>query len=87
MDQVAKCERPMLFIHGDADDYVPFDNLQMVYDAKKKGYKEKYVCPGAVHANSFQKDPAMYKHKVLNFLKTVHNMIEVGNYPYGGPVR
>ena len=79
VDQVAKCEKPMLFIHGDADDFVPFDNLQMVYDAKKKGYKEMYVCHGAVHANSFQKDPAMYKQKVLNFLKTVHNMIAVGN--------
>lgn len=77
--QVAKCEKPMLFIHGDADTFVPFDNLQMVYDAKTKGYKEKYVCHGAVHANSFQKDPEMYKHKVLNFLKTVHNMIAVGN--------
>ena len=77
--QVAKCEKPMLFIHGDADTFVPFDNLQMVYDAKTKGYKEKYVCPGAVHANSFQKDPEMYKHRVLNFLKTVHNMIAVGN--------
>jgi len=79
MKQVEKCEKPMLFIHGDADDFVPFDNLQMVYDAKKKGYKEMYVCPGAVHANSFQKDPKMYKHRVLNFLKTVHNMIAVGN--------
>ena len=79
MKQVAKCEKPMLFIHGDADDFVPFDNLQMVYDAKTKGYKEKYVCHGAVHANSFQKDPATYKAKVLNFLKTVHNMIAVGN--------
>ena len=79
MKQVAKCEKPMLFIHGDADDFVPFDNLQMVYDAKKKGYKEMYVCPGAVHANSFQKDPEMYKSRVLNFLKTVHNMVAVGN--------
>ena len=77
--QLAKCSKPMLFIHGDADDFVPFDNLQMNYDAKKYGYKEKYVCHGAIHANSFQKDPETYKAKVLNFLKTVHNMIAVGN--------
>jgi len=77
--QVAKCDRPMLFIHGDADDFVPFDNLLMCYDAKKKGYKEMYVCHGAVHANSYQKDPETYIAKVSNFLKTVHNMIEDGS--------
>ena len=73
----------MLFIHGDADDFVPFDNLDMNYNAKKNGYKEKYVCPGAVHANSFQKDPVKYKAVVSNFLKTVKNMIEDGVYPNG----
>ena len=26
--QLAKCTRPMLFIHGDADDFVPFSHLQ-----------------------------------------------------------
>ena len=74
--QVAKCDRPMLFIHGDADDFVPFDNLQMCYDAKKKGYKEMYVCHGAVHANSYQKDPETYIAKVSNFLKTVQPVLE-----------
>ena len=81
--QLEKSTVPMLFIHGDADDFVPFDNLQLNYDAKRKGYKEMYVCHGAVHANSYQKDPEMYIHKVSNFLKTVKNMIAVGNYPNG----
>lgn len=82
-EQVAKSTQPMLFIHGDADDFVPFEQLATNYNAKKKGYKEMYVCPGAVHANSFQKDPQAYKAKVLNFLKTVKNMIAAGNYPNG----
>ena len=77
--QLEKCEMPMLFIHGDADDFVPFEHMWLNYNAKKKGYKEYYVCPGAVHANSYAKDPETYKHRVLNFLKTVHNMIAVGN--------
>lgn len=81
--QLEKSTIPMLFIHGDADDFVPFDNLKMNFDAKKNGYKEQYVCPGAVHANSYQKDPETYKFRVLNFLKTVKNMIAVGNYPDG----
>ena len=81
--QLEKSTVPMLFIHGDADDFVPFSHLQMNFDAKKQGYKEMYVCPGAVHANSYQKNPEMYIHKVSNFLQTVHNMIAVGNYPNG----
>ena len=83
VDQLKKSTVPMLFIHGDADDFVPFDNLQKNYDAKKSGYKEMYVCPGAVHANSYAKDPETYKGRVSNFLKTVKNMIDVGIYPDG----
>lgn len=30
----------MLFIHGDKDDFVPFEHMQKNYDAKTKGYKE-----------------------------------------------
>lgn len=83
MKQLAKSSRPMLFIHGDADDFVPFSHLQMNYNAKKHGYKEMYVCHGAVHANSYQKDPDTYIFKVSNFLKTVKNMIQLGSYPDG----
>ena len=76
---LAKCEKPMLFIHGDADDFVPFTDLQKNYDAKIHGYKEMWVAKGAVHANSFAKYPEEYTQKVANFLKTVHNMVNVGN--------
>lgn len=79
VDQLAKCTRPMLFIHGDADDFVPFEQMWENYNAKTKGYKEYWVCEGAVHANSFAKDPETYKHKVLNFLKTVKNMNKYGS--------
>ena len=79
VNQLAKCDKPMLFIHGDADDFVPFSHLDKNYRAKKKGYKEMYVCPGAVHANSYQKNPEEYIRRVDNFLKTVHNMIEDGS--------
>ena len=72
--QLAKCERPMLFIHGDADDFVPFSHLQMNYDAKVKGYKEMWVAPGAVHANSYVKHPEEYTRRVKNFLEKVKAM-------------
>ena len=43
--QVAKCELPMLFIHGDADDYVPTWMVYPLYEAKP-GEKELWLVPG-----------------------------------------
>lgn len=74
VNQLAKCDKPMLFIHGDADDFVPFSHLQKNYDAKVNGYKEMWVAPGAVHANAFAKYPQEYKQHVADFLEKVHKM-------------
>jgi len=71
VNQLAKCDRPMLFIHGDADDFVPVDHVYKNYAAKVKGYKELYIVPGAVHANSYAKDPAQYTWRVKYFLDRV----------------
>ncbi|MBO7397167.1 MAG: alpha/beta hydrolase [Bacteroidales bacterium] len=81
--QLAKSDRPMLFIHGDADDFVPFSHLQKNYDAKVKGYKEMWVAEGAVHANSYAKHPEEYTRRVDAFLQKVHSMIKDGTYPEG----
>ena len=72
--QLAKCDRPMLFIHGDADDFVPFEHLQLNYDAKVNGYKEMWVAPGAVHANAYAKYPEEYTRRVRDFLAKVKAM-------------
>ena len=80
VNQLAKCDRPMLFIHGDADDFVPFSHLQKNYDAKTKGYKDMWVAKGAVHANAFAKYPEEYKQKVAGFLETVRNILEADQY-------
>jgi len=76
---LAKCQKPMLFIHGDADDFVPFEHLWENYKAKTQGYKEYWVAHGAVHANSYAKYPEEYTRRVTNFLKTVKNMIKYGS--------
>lgn len=70
--QLNKNKRPMLFIHGDKDDFVPYSMLDEVYNATK-GPKEKYVVHGAKHAEALSSDPAMYQQKVTAFLqKYVH---------------
>lgn len=66
--QLKKNDRPMLFIHGDKDDFVPYSMLDEVYNATK-GPKEKYVVHGAKHAEALSSDPAMYQKKVTDFIQ------------------
>lgn len=59
VDAVKKSTTPTLFIHGDADTFVPFYMLQKVYDACSAP-KEKLVVEGAMHAVSVLKNPELY---------------------------
>ena len=72
--QLEKSTIPIYFIHGDADDFVPIKHLWRNLKAKKVGYKDYWVAPGAVHANSFAKYPQEYKMRVADFLNKVHGM-------------
>ena len=72
--QLALSVLPVLFIHGDADNFVPFSHLQRNYDAKTLGYKEMWAAPGAVHANSYAKYPKEYTQHVRDFLAKVKQM-------------
>ena len=65
--QVAKCELPMLFIHGDADDFVPTRMVYPLYEAKP-GEKELWVVPGAAHAMSYRDNRAEYTRRVAEFV-------------------
>ena len=76
---LAKCEKPMLFIHGEADDYIPISHLWENYNAKTQGYKEYWTVPETGHARSYVNYPEEYTRRVSNFLNTVHNMIEDGS--------
>ncbi|MEI5992597.1 alpha/beta hydrolase [Candidatus Enterococcus mansonii] len=65
--QLKKNKVPMLFIHGDADKFVPFEMLDEVYNATDAP-KEKYIVKGAAHAKAYTVNPEMYKEKVAGFL-------------------
>ncbi len=69
--QLAKSTKPMLFIHGDSDDFVPTADLQVNYDAKTQGYKEMWLAPGSAHATAYKDHPAEYTAKVRAFLEKV----------------
>lgn len=67
LKQVRRCTLPMLFIHGDADRYVPTRMVYPLYEAKP-GEKELWVVPDATHAMSYRNDPVEYTRHVAEFV-------------------
>lgn len=65
--QLQKNRRPMLFIHGGADAFVP---TRMVYEAyaATKGEKRLLIVEGAGHALSVVRDPERYYGSIRKFL-------------------
>jgi fermentation-respiration switch protein FrsA (DUF1100 family) len=65
--QVARSQTPMLFIHGDADAFVPFEMVQRLYDACG-AEKELYVVPDAGHGMAYATAKEGYENKVAEFV-------------------
>ena len=66
LEQVKKCQLPMLFIHGDKDDYVPTCMVYELYKAKSEP-KELWTVPNADHATSYKLNKQEYTNKVKQF--------------------
>lgn len=64
--QVGKCKLPMLFIHGEKDDYVPTFMVYQLYEAKPQP-KEIWTVPNADHATSYKLNKETYTEKVKQF--------------------
>lgn len=65
--QIAKCQLPMLFIHGDKDTFVPTQMVYRLYETKP-GEKELWVVPGVGHAQSYKEFPEEYTRTVSSFV-------------------
>ena len=68
-----RCDIPMMFIHGDADDFVPFEMLDKVYESASCE-KQKLVIEGAGHAMSSSVAPELYWSEVEKFLDRHMNL-------------
>ena len=64
---VRQSERPMLFIHGSNDTFVPTAMVRQLYDAKP-GKKALWIVDGAAHAESYLKQSKEYIRRVKAFL-------------------
>ena len=67
LNQVKKCQLPMLFIHGGDDHYVPTEMVYSLYEAKSEP-KELWIAPGAAHAMSYKDHEEEYTERVKNFV-------------------
>lgn len=68
IEHVKQAKKPILFIHGDKDDYVPFSMEQELFEACTS---EKWICKveGAVHARSYYTNASAYEGAVEAFIK------------------
>ncbi len=65
---LARTKLPVLFIHGEQDDFVPLSMTRENFQACA-GEKELYLVPGAGHAQSFSVDPLGCQEKIKAFLE------------------
>ncbi len=68
LKQVSRCHRPMLFIHGSADTFVPIWMVHPLYEAKPQP-KELWIAPNSEHARSYIDHPDEYTRRVKAFLQ------------------
>jgi hypothetical protein len=68
LEQVKRCTKPMLFIHGDKDTFVPYAMLRRLYDAKPGTNKQLLVAEGAGHGQAALALGDAYWKAVFDFL-------------------
>lgn len=67
IEQVKKSQTPLLFIHGECDDFVPVSMVDELYEAAHCP-KEKLIVKGAGHANSCSVDSELYYETIFRFI-------------------
>ena len=68
IDAVARSVTPTIFLHGTADDFVPYAMMDRLYEACAAP-KAKQPIQDAMHATSVVKDPDTYWKAVDGFLR------------------
>lgn len=68
IDQVGRSIKPMLFIHGDNDDFVPSWMVNPLFKAKQHGTKALWIAKGSTHAMAYRDHHREYTQKVKHFI-------------------
>lgn len=67
LEQVEKSRTPILFIHGDADTFVPYKMVNELYNSCASE-KDIFIVEGAKHATAYKDNEVGYENKVIEFL-------------------
>ena len=67
LQQVQNCEKPMLFIHGTADDFIPYEMMGTLYNAKPGTNKATLTAEGAGHGEAMDVLGDTYWNTVFDF--------------------
>lgn len=70
LEALKKCTVPVLFIHGEADRFVPPEMTYENFEACA-GPKRLFTVPGAAHGMSYYTDPEGYQREILDFWQEV----------------
>ena len=70
IEQVRKSTKPMLFIHGDNDDFVPSWMVHPLYEVKQHGDKALFIAKGSEHAMAYRDHHQEYTEVVSKFVKS-----------------
>lgn len=68
IQQVKKSKTPILFIHGNLDEVVPFEMLDQLYESAQCP-KQKLVINGGKHANCNTVEPNLYYQTIFDFIE------------------
>ena len=71
LESMKNCYVPVLFIHGDEDELVPYEMSKDCYEACVSSEKRHVVVKGAAHGMSYCVDKALYEKEVEDFLNKV----------------
>ncbi|MDN6900630.1 alpha/beta hydrolase [Oenococcus sicerae] len=66
--QIRKNTRPMLFMHGGADSYVPTKMVYQLYKADPDSRKRLWIAANSGHVQGFGDHPAAYMTQIKQFL-------------------
>ncbi|CAH0344205.1 alpha/beta hydrolase [Bacillus sp. CECT 9360] len=68
LKQAGKADKPILFIHGEADTFVPVEMVHRLYK-ETKSEKELFLVANAEHGNAYDTNQEGYEKTVTEFLR------------------
>ena len=81
IDSLAGNKTPLLFLHGEADSFIPPRHSERMAEAAGRELAQVRLFPGAGHAASVLTDPAGYEQAVRSFLERIGAIGKEGETP------